>query len=785
MTSAIDSPLTCSVRWVTQCFVGWLILGLALLAMATNALAQSDAEESELAYHVDSPLVTTWRKPDIEIGGWVWIGMDDPIARVEVESGDWSYPMDFGLDRGDVAAYLGVAEANKTGFHARVTLPASVRPNSQLVIAAYRSSGEKIVLKKIRYRPVRLSQQWRPWLAKHPEWLEDPFWFVVGTSGISQRGDQGFSDVYRPYKSDTFRLGLRVPILYMRATRGAAEDWRFDPSLGPIPIHTGFFLVDDWLDAVIKMSVDQQVPILFTLNGGVWGDANGSVPEFDLTDHLELDPMNCQWDQDDNVFPDDLIAGLPGSLMSPELSRTLTLNAYNETVRFYKKRNLQLAGTRVVTFAEEHPHLFAGVNLDPDVYMSPFVRGSWHDFNPDTLRQFRDWLSGGGLYASGALLEDYPSPALTLSEINEISEQNFSRWEEVEPPRDMPRQFLPGPSEPWMFLWERFRRHLVDLHYDDLSRWLVETGLDPAKIFSSQGFMAPRKPSMPFSERLDSDMKNFDSAGMTIEGAIPTPGHLGVIVYGKSALNDIATESGRSLFSIFYEADPDWGIVEHNTADFRDPPGLLPSYEDGYRSLLQLFNHHARLLSPMAWNGSNGDYADDPGFHAHAAYLNTPLENAVTDFLSEYAYLPRNALYWPFGNEGHPSVDGWQGDEAGSILWAEGGVLRWRHPASELSLVSPDALAMDVTQHTTLVIGLDSQAVTGIAIDFQSAADSPSQWRSLVPIRALDALDQTEAGVAIPLPWPGEGDPSRIRIRLQTDTVGESRIRHIAILPTR
>ena len=32
MTSAIDSPLTCSVRWVTQWFVGWLILGLALLA---------------------------------------------------------------------------------------------------------------------------------------------------------------------------------------------------------------------------------------------------------------------------------------------------------------------------------------------------------------------------------------------------------------------------------------------------------------------------------------------------------------------------------------------------------------------------------------------------------------------------------------------------------------------------------------------------------------------------------------------------------------------------------
>jgi hypothetical protein len=100
-------------------------------------------------------------------------------------------------------------------------------------------------------------------------------------------------------------------------------------------------------------------------------------------------------------------------------------------------------------------------------------------------------------------------------------------------------------------------------------------------------------------------------------------------------------------------------------------------------------------------------------------------------------------------------------------------------------LVSPDALAMDVTQHTTLVIGLDSEAVTGIAIDFQSTVDSPPQWQPLVPVRALDSLDQTEAGVAVPLPWPSEAEPGRIRLRLQTDTVGESRIRHIAILPTR
>ena len=170
--------------------------------------------------------------------------------------------------------------------------------------------------------------------------------------------------------------------------------------------------------------------------GVFWGDASGTQPDYDLTDFLEQDPQNCQWDQDDNVYPDDLIAGLPGSMKSPELSRVLTLNAYNDTVRLYKKRNLQAAGARVAEFARQYPALFAGVNLDADVYMSPFVKGSWHDFNPDTLRQFRDWLSGTGLYADEALLAEYQANMLTLPEVKKIAGRDFASWAAVEPPRN-------------------------------------------------------------------------------------------------------------------------------------------------------------------------------------------------------------------------------------------------------------------------------------------------------------------------------------------------------------
>ena len=764
----------------------WWRLAASVLSLVTTFTSAASEIDPVLEFYVDAPVVNVWQEQDIEVGGWIWAGIEDPIERVVLESEGWSFPLDFLLERNDVADYLGQQRAANSGFHGRLALPATTSSDTTFFIAAYRVSGARIELKRLRYRPVTLSTRWQPWLARYPAWRNDPFWFVLGTSEVSSgRADQGFSQAYAAYQSDTFRVGLRVPILYMRSTAGKAQDWRFDPDLGPVLLSPGSLLVDDWLQGVIDMAIAKQLPILFTLNGGVWGDASGTAPDYDLTDFLEQDPQNCQWDQHDNVYPDDLIAGLPGSLKSPELSRVLTLNAYNDTVRLYKKRNLQAAGERVAQFAREYPALFAGVNLDADVYMSPFVKGSWHDFNPDTLRQFRDWLSGTGLYADKAILAAYRSYSLTLEEVNKVAGRDFASYSVVAPPRTSPSQFLPGASDPWLHLWEQFRRHLVDLHYDDLSRWLVEVGVDADKIFSSQGFIAPRNSALPFSEKLTSNLKNFDSAGMTVEGAKPTPGHLGAIVYGDSALNAISTESGKSLFRVFYDLDPGWGIVEHNTADFRDPPNRLPGYGEAYRSLREMFNFHAQLLSPMAWNGSNGNLVGQPGFHAHTAYLNTPLETAVRDFLSEYAFLPRSALYWTFGTASYDSDDGWYKEDKTSILWPVKGTLRWRHPKTQLALVSPTELAVNTKHHETLVLGTrDRGGLRMIGVEYLDEFVTPAQWQSVAPSVSVVALDRVEAGWVVPLDWPAGSRPTKIRLLLDTVSEGEMVIDHIAILPT-
>ena len=86
---------------------------------------------------------------------------------------------------------------------------------------------------------------------------------------------------------------------------------------------------------------------------------------------------------------------------SPLLARSLTYNVYARDVRRYKRRNLQAAATIIAAFAREHPDLFVVVELDADTYINPFFQGkALFDYNPGMLRQFREWLSGSGAYAS-------------------------------------------------------------------------------------------------------------------------------------------------------------------------------------------------------------------------------------------------------------------------------------------------------------------------------------------------------------------------------------------------
>src|SRR5207249_6423566 len=139
------------------------------------------------------------------------------------------------------------------------------------------------------------------------------------------------------------------------------------------------------------------------------------------------------------------------------------------------------------------------------------------------------------------------------------------------------------------------------------------------RIFSSQGFNAPGPAIEPFPLRVDSPPKNYDTGGMSVQGAVPARGHLGAILYGESAINNIRMERKESLFRVFRDFDSDWAVVEYNTATVQ-APRTLPGAHRAYRGIRDILNFGARFVSPMAWNGSPGTSVGQPGFVAYASY---------------------------------------------------------------------------------------------------------------------------------------------------------------------
>ena len=624
--------------------------------------------------HVDFPVEDNVLGPSLRIIGWAL----DPsaIRRVEVRVAGRSYPAQLGVHRPDVArAMPGYPGNDRGGFVFDGDWPELSGSRQQIEIVAVGESGETVLGRKVVEFPAR-PRHWSSLLDERPELSQAPLHFLLMASAISESMANDVGERYRQYLSRTIRIGVSVPILYMRSTRGDIDDWTFDPAFDTSRRCGARAVVEDNLDRVLRISVAQRLPIQIILNGGIWSDASCESPEWDLTDHLEQDASNVQWTQDNQTFPDGFLKGQVGSTESPELARSLTYHVYAHKVREYKRRNLQAAAALIAKFAREHPDLLVGIALDADTYMNPFLRQGGHreifDYNPGMIRQFREWLRGTGPYAGRATagvpdLRAYRrAQLLTLSQVNRLARRQWKDWDQVDPPRRLPGYGVPlRPGEQpiwedaWWQEWDRFRKHVIDLHYDELSTWVHQAGIPREKIFSAQGgFMEPDPGLRPFAVKVTETGEPYDSAGVSVEGSIPRDGHLGAILYGPAARNQVRMNGSHSLFATFARMDRGWGVVEFNPTDLRRPT-VHPDYGTAYRAIREMTNYGARAISVMAWNGADGLLAFDPGYVPYTAWRNTPGEDAMRDMLDARADLPRGAWLWTFGSARYASADGW------------------------------------------------------------------------------------------------------------------------------
>ena len=507
--------------------------------------------------------------------------------------------------------------------------------------------------------------------------------FYPGGAVNFRDGFRQMTGLRKAVEGGCVEVGIRGRTEYLRTTFGKGQDFRFDPDF-PEALRKrskAKEMTGESIRELLNTALRFKAPLLVTLDGGVWADAKFSAPDVDVVDNLEEDPRNVQWNQFGLAEPDDALEHLPGATASPQLARMMSLNRYNKKFLAYKKRNLQAAVAEVVQFMHKHPQIYVAINLDPDEYINPwFYLTQWYDYNPDTLRQYREWLFHLGPYADGGELAfSRHEPKLSLAQVNQLAKQSWQTLEEVDPPRSAPDY-----SDPWQQLWTQFKRHLVARHYDDLAAWAAQAGMPEDRIFTSQTFIqtdVARSISDPATGWTD-------QAGVSIEGAKPRHGRLGAILYGPASRNEGKVRSGTSLIGNIRRVDPEWGVVEFHPASIAFPD-KLPTHAESYATLLNLINGGARFLSPM-WGSYAGDRAVHPGhFKAYDAMEGTSYEYQLVWWLREMRYLPLGSRFYPFGNERVKSADGWSAG-AGTTLVPEAGRILLSGNGTHVSLVSPE-----------------------------------------------------------------------------------------------
>ncbi len=741
--------------------------------------------------NVDVPVAESVIGTLPSISGWAL----DPagVQGVEIRVDGRPFAARYGILRADVAAAKpGYPDSAAAGFGFEGDFAGLSLARHEIEVVVVDRAGKSTVIARRSLIPPQALALWRGLLDRAPALERQPFYFLMMSSGISWGAANEVGAEYRDYVSRTQHVGVSVPILYLRSTHGEAGDWTFDPQFdlgrkcGERPV------VEDNLAGLFRYAIEQKVPVQLILNGGVWGDASCEIAQWDLTDHLERDVANCQWTQDNQVFPDGHLKGLSGSTSSPELARSLTYHVYATKVREYKRRNLQAVAGLVATFAREHPELFVGVVLDSDTYMNPFFQEKeYFDYNPGMLRQFREWLAASGPYA-GKPRDGAPDLSAyrraqprTLAEVNRLARRHWKSWSEVDPPRRFPGtardpQIRPGEQliwdDPWYAEWDTFRKHVVDLHYDELSSWARAAGIPRDRIFSAQGFLAPDPGHRPFAVRISSHGQNYDSAGVSVEGAVPRDGHLGAVLYGAAAVNDVRMEERHSLFATFARMDDGWAIVEYNNTDLKNP-AAAGTYVQAYRTFRDAFNFGARSVSAMAWNGSNGAQQGQPGYVAYTAWRNTPAESAMRDFLVSHADLPWGAKLWTFGTPRHADGDGWTA-ERGTIVLARG-ELGLSPAQGVLTLLSPQDQVIRPAATRSLVLRFAGNVVP-LRVTVAARTGPQEAWH-----RVGTADRALEVPLGWPVAWRGSSRiVEQLRVELQFDPqVSQAALTRVLLYP--
>ena len=341
-------------------------------------------------------------------------------------------------------------------------------------------------------------------------------------------------------------------------------------------------------DSLIDLAVVSDTPYGSHINGMPWGDSADQSLDI-LHNFLEKydGGSYVQKDRNGNIRQAALeqtpYADEQSGSFSPFLEMQLTLSRNADLVQQYVGRNNRTAARLLKWYREQHPDLIVFGSMSSEYHQNVSANHEYCDYGDWSIQEFRDWLSGDGLYVGEA---QYAS----LAAFNSAFGLSYSSWSEVAPPTA-----LNWTTGSYWSKWHEFRiaqaRNIEQAQID----WTYEAGISPDRNFGHQ---------IPFTPGGSSQQKYACDWTTTF----CDNGANGITTYGANSWSP-------TIFNAIYSNDKNWGIFEYNP---------LSSYSTCLSALNAVWNYKGHVLCPYNWYGQ-------PTYQIYETEFGTALQQFISD----------------------------------------------------------------------------------------------------------------------------------------------------------
>ena len=308
----------------------------------------------------------------------------------------------------------------------------------------------------------------------------------------------------------------------------------------------------------------------YFINGMPWGDSADQSIDI-LHNYLEkyndgeLLQKDCLGRIRDAALPQNPYTNEQAGTFSPFLEMQLTLSRNADVVQHYVGQNNHIAAGTINWQREQHPDLIVFTTMSSEYAQNTAANDEYCDYSDWSKQEFRDWLSGSGLYVG-------KGQYTTLTDFNNAFGFSYSSWDNVEPPTS-----VNWTSGSYWQKWNDFRIAQVNNMEQTQINWTQEIGWNPDRIYGHQ---------IPFDPNTTSEHERKYASPWTT--AFVENGSDGITTYGSRA-------SDTTIFNAIRNDNKCWGIFEYNP--------LTTSVANNLSALNTVWNSGGHIVCPYLWYG--------------------------------------------------------------------------------------------------------------------------------------------------------------------------------------